>query len=276
MFENRDIISSRNNEIVKWAASLADKKGRNKEKAFFCEGEKLAMEAIYAKAPITHIFLSQDKYDALIPLLRKLLDGELYKNTHLFVLSEGAFEKISTEKSPQGIICVIKHLDFFRNMDIIYKEDFFLRDGERTIALCSLRDPGNLGTIIRTAVAFGFEHIVLSADCADVYNPKTVRGAMGGLFKIKISIVDDLSRFITLARANSKRVFAAELSENAKSIKDTKLTSNDIIIIGNEGHGIPTDVSGLCDSSLYIPICENTESLNAGIAAALFMWELSK
>ena len=276
MFENKDIISSRNNEIVKWAASLTDKKGRNKEKCFICEGEKLAMEAICAKAPITHIFLSFDKYDALMPSLRKLLDVDLYKNTHIYTLSEGAFEKISTEKSPQGIICVIKHLDFFRNMDIIYKEDFFLRDGERTIALCSLRDPGNLGTIIRTAVAFGFEHIVLSADCADVYNPKTVRGAMGGLFKIKISIVDDLSRFITLARANSKRVFAAELSENAKSIKDTKLTSNDIIIIGNEGHGIPADVSGLCDSSLYIPICENTESLNAGIAAALFMWELSK
>ena len=161
-------------------------------------------------------------------------------------------------------------------MDIIYNEDFFLREGERTLALCSLRDPGNLGTIIRTAVAFGFEHIVMTSDCADVYNPKTVRGAMGGLFKIKMSIVDDLSKFIDLARENNKRVFAAELSENARSIKETSLTSNDIVIIGNEGHGIPTEVSAHCDGSLYIPICENTESLNAGIAAALFMWELSK
>ena len=81
----------------------------------------------------------------------------------MITLSEGAFSKISTEKSPQGIISVIKYLDFFKNMDIIYKEDFFILKGERALSLYSLRDPGNLGAVIRSAVAFGVQHIVLSA-----------------------------------------------------------------------------------------------------------------
>ena len=276
MFENDYIISSRNNELVKWAASLSEKKGRNKEKSFLCEGEKLVFEAIEARLPITHLFLSSDKSNELLPKLRAALDSPVYKDTLLCQLSDVAFEKISTEKSPQGIICVIKHLDFFRNMDIIYKEEFFSHNSEKTIALCSLRDPGNLGTIIRTAVAFGFEHLVLSSDCADVYNPKTVRGAMGGLFKIKITTVSRFDDFIKVARECGRRVFAAELSSGAKSVNEIELRSNDIIIIGNEGHGIPSEISSLCDSSVYIPICENTESLNAGIAAALLMWEQSK
>ena len=276
MFENKDIISSRNNEIVKWAASLTEKKGRNKENAFICEGEKLAMEAIFAKAPITHIFLSLDKYDALMPTLRKSLDTDNYKNTCIYVLSEGAFEKISTEKSPQGIICVIKHLDFFRNMDIIYKEEFFLRDGERALALCSLRDPGNLGSVIRSAVAFGVVHIVLTADCADIYNPKTVRSAMGSLFKIKVTIIRDFNSFICSARAVGRRIYAAELSSSAVSLSSLDVSSSDVFIIGNEGHGIPADISALCDRSVYIPISQKTESLNASVAAAIFMWEQNK
>ena len=269
----RDIISSRSNPTVKWAASLAEKKGRCEAKCFIAEGEKLTVEALKRGLPLTHIFILEDKQKRLLELLSPFLDDEKYANCQVITLSEGAFSKISTEKAPQGIISVIKYLDFFRNMDIIYKEDFFILKGERALSLYSLRDPGNLGAVIRSAVAFGVQHIVLSADSADVYNPKTVRAAMGTMFGIKITTVRDFASFISAARENGRVVYAAELSDGARSIREIGLSKDDIFIIGNEGHGIPSDISSVCTGSVFIPISEGVESLNASVAASVFMWE---
>nr|MBE6545290.1 RNA methyltransferase [Oscillospiraceae bacterium] len=269
----KDIISSRSNPTVKWAASLTDKKGRNAENAFIAEGEKLSFEALSCDLPVTHIFIREDRIDDLIPRVMEYDNEGIYENCQVMILSNSAFDKISTEKAPQGIISVIKYLDFFRNMDIIYKEEFFICEGERALALHSLRDPGNLGAVIRSAVAFGVDHIILSADSADLYNPKTVRAAMGTMFKVKISIVSDFASFIRSARENGRRVFAAELCEGARSVLEIGLLSSDIFIIGNEGHGIPREISSVCSGSVYIPISNKAESLNASVAAAVFMWQ---
>ena len=269
----RDIISSRSNPTVKWAASLADKKGRIESRAFIVEGEKLSFEALRRGLPVTHIFVRGDRAESLLPIIRAYEDSELYSDCQVIMLSESAFSKISTEKAPQGIISVIKYLDFFRNMDIIYKEDFFIQRGERALSLYSLRDPGNLGAVIRSAAAFGVQHIILSADSADIYNPKTVRAAMGTMFGVKVTIVSDFASFVTAARECGRRVFTAELRDGAKSIKEIGLSGDDIFIIGNEGHGINEEISSICTGSVYIPISEGVESLNASVAAALFMWE---
>ena len=269
----RDIISSRSNPTVKWAASLADKKGRNESESFIAEGEKLSFEALRRGLPVTHIFVREDKIESLLPRITELVKDKNYDDCQVICLSEGAFSKISTEKAPQGIISVIKYLDFFRNMDIIYKEDFFIPSGERALSLYSLRDPGNLGAVIRSAVAFGVQHIVLSADSADIYNPKTVRAAMGTMFGVKVSIVSDFASFVTVAKECGRRVYTAELRDGAKSIKEIGLTVDDIFIIGNEGHGISEEISSICTGSVYIPIAEGAESLNASVAAAVFMWE---
>ncbi len=194
----------------------------------------------------------------------------------MFILAESAFEKISTENSPQGIICVIKYLDFFNYSDIIYKEDFLLSEGEKALILCSVRDPGNLGAVIRSAAAFGVDRIYLSSDCADVYNSKTVRGAMGSLFKIKITTVGDMPSLVAAMQGVGRRVFSAELRPGALSLSDVALRASDVFIIGNEGHGIPEQISSCCDSSVFIPISANTESLNASVAAAVIMWEICK
>ena len=161
-------------------------------------------------------------------------------------------------------------------MDIIYKEEFFLLPDEKAIILCSVRDPSNLGAVIRSSAAFGVDHIILTGNCADVYNPKTVRSAMGSLYRVKITTVNDCSSLIEHCRQNGRRVYAAELTDNAKSLDEIDLTRNDLIMIGNEGHGISSDISALCDCSVYIPISKKTESLNASVAAAIFMWEQSK
>ena len=271
-----EIITSRNNNLVKWAASLCDKKGRESARCFIAEGEKLSYEAMEARLEITHVFIKESKKDKIIEKITRLLDGKIYEKTEVITLSDTAFEKISTEKAPQGIISVIKYLDFFREIDIIYKEEFFLDAKERVIILSSVRDPSNLGSVIRSAVAFGVDHIIITADSADIYNPKTVRSAMGSLFRVKVSIVHDINSFVTAMKGCGRRVLAAELSENAISLSDIGLKPSDAVIIGNEGHGISPELSALCTESVYIPISKKTESLNASVAAALFMWEQNK
>ena len=274
-FEN-EIITSRNNQFVKWAASLADKKNRKVSGYFLAEGVKLTKEAFAAGLPIDYCVVSEEKKDSVLKSLGELCNNNKYEKTKIITVSDGVFEKISTEKAPQGVISIIKHLDFFRDMDIIYKEEFFLKPEEKAIFLFSLRDPSNLGAVIRSSVAFGIDHIILSADCADIYSPKTVRSAMGSIFRVKVTTVGDVKSFISAAQHNSRRVFAAELSDRAVSLHDINLSGSDIVMIGNEGHGIDPDVSAFCDGSIYIPISKKTESLNASVAAAIFMWEQSK
>jgi len=272
----KDIIASRSNPKVKWAASLTTKKGRREAEAFIAEGEKLSLEALDAGLSVTHIFVREDKREAWLSKINKYLEKTEYAQTEIIFVTAGVFEKISTEKSPEGIICVIKYLDFFNIADIIYKEEFFLGNEEKALVLCSVRDPGNLGAVIRSATAFGVDRIILSADCADCYNSRTVRAAMGSLFRTAITEVLSLEDFIEAATENGRRVFAAELTDTAKSLSEIDVRSNDIFIIGNEGHGIPKEISEKCTGSVYIPISKKTESLNAAVAAAVFMWEQSK
>ena len=272
----KETITSRNNALVKWAASLSDKKYRNAEKSFIIEGEKLTFEALDASLPVTHLFVCASKWEKNAKRLKSYEKNEKYANTSVICLSDGVFEKISSEKSPQGIISVLKYLDFFNNIDIIYKEEFFLDPNEKALMLYSVRDPGNLGAIIRSAVAFGIKHIILSSDCADIYNSRTVRAAMGSLFKIRITTVSDFASLIGATIESGRRVFAAELTDNAVAVDKIGLNASDIFIIGNEGHGIDKSISALATGSVFIPICPETESLNASVAASVLMWEIGK
>ena len=272
----REIITSRQNPFVKWCASLSTKKGRDMAKSFIAEGEKLSFEAIEAGLPVTHVVISESKSKQILPSVRRALSDKQFDSSEIIILSDSAFEKISTEKAPQGIITVIKYLDFFTEIDIIYKEEFSLDPKERVIILSSLRDPGNLGAVIRSAVAFGVDRIILSSDSADLYNPKTVRSAMGSVFRVKATVVSDMASLVGAMQNSGRRVFAAELREGARSLGEVSLSETDAVIIGNEGHGISGELSALCDGSVYIPISKKTESLNASVAAAIFMWEQSK
>ena len=276
MYFDREIITSRNNQLVKWVAALADKKNRKESGYFMAEGVKLTREAFEAGLSVEYCIVTENKKSAICEFLSDFESDVRYEKCRVVTVSDSVFEKISTEKAPQGVISVIKHLDFFRDMDIIYKEEFFLKPEEKAIFLFSLRDPSNLGAVIRSSVAFGIDHIILSDDCADIYSPKTVRSAMGSIYRVKVTTVKNVPSFIKAAQENSRRVFAAELSERAVSLHDVGLIGSDIVMIGNEGHGIDPEISALCDGSVYIPISKKTESLNASVAAAIFMWEQSK
>ena len=125
MHFDSEIITSRNNQFVKWVASLADKKNRKSEGYFLAEGVKLTRESFEANLPVEYLVVSESKKKAVLESLDKICNNENYEKCRFVTVSDGVFEKISTEKAPQGVISVIKHLDFFRDMDIIYKEEFF-------------------------------------------------------------------------------------------------------------------------------------------------------
>ena len=142
--------------------------------------------------------------------------------------------------------------------------------------LCSLQDPGNLGAVIRSAAAFGADTLILSDDCADLYHPRTLRSAMGNAFRLKAYTVSDVVGTVECLREEGRRVYAAELREGAVSVEDVSFQRNDVLVIGNEGHGIPGEVSSACSGSVYIPIRDGVESLNAAVAAAVLMWEICR
>lgn len=266
-------ITSRQNATVLWASSLKEKKYREKHKAFLAEGVKLVREAFSAHLPVTHVFISAEKKDAVLHELplASLLNGQLVP-PEIILLSASCFEKICTEKAPQGVIAVIKYLDFFKRIDKINGVEI----SKKSLFLSSVRDPGNLGAIIRSAVAFGADTLILSADSADIYHPKVLRAAMGALFKLHVLIVEDEIGFVQAQRALGRRFFAAELRENAVPLHTLTLRAGDIFVIGNEGHGIAPMLSSACDGSVYIPILNGVESLNASVAASILLWEQYK
>jgi TrmH family RNA methyltransferase len=142
--------------------------------------------------------------------------------------------------------------------------------------LCSLRDPGNVGTVIRSAAAFGFDGIILSEGCADVYNRKTIRAAMGNLFRIKTYVTADAGETVEFLKRQGRRVLCAELRPSSVSMNDIDFKSTDVVIVGNEGHGIPEKVSASADMSFFIPISSNVESLNAAVAASVIAFSQSR
>ena len=137
----------------------------------------------------------------------------------------------------------------------------------------SLRDPGNLGTVIRSAKALKVESIIISSDCADVYNPKTLRASMGGVFGVQLYSFASLVPVVRKIRESGGRVFAAALDRNAIGLDRLEIARGDVFAIGNEGHGLSRELIESCDGSVFIPISDGSESLNASAAAAIILWE---
>lgn len=264
-----EIISSRQNPTVKLALSLTEKKHREEQGLFRADGIKLAKEALLHGAEIRLVLIKRSAAERVVEIFEHRPDCEAV------ILEDGVFDKISEEKSPEGVICILKYLDNLRKIATINKSEAFLigSDNGRIMLLESLRDPGNMGTVIRSAAALGCERLIVSADCADLYNPKTVRASMGALFGLKVDKVDSLPAAIGIIRGQGRRVYAAALDRDAVGLDKMKLKSGDCFVIGNEGHGLSQEVIKACDGSVFIPIADRTESLNAATAASIILWE---
>lgn len=269
MQKEPEVITSRQNPLISLVCSLADRKHRRREGLFRFDGCKLFVEALQKALPLTAVLLRES---SSAQIRHKVADLKFPEGCRVAVLPDSLFDRISEEKSPEGVICVSKSLDKLHKIVTIEKVSAALQPG-RTLVLESVRDPGNLGTVIRTASAFGIANLLLSADCADIYHPRTIRGAMGTLFTRSILTVEDLPAAINVLRTRGT-VFAAALDESATPLGSFSFGAEDSVVVGNEGHGLSAALLQAADRKLYIPMQPGVESLNAGIAASVLLWEL--
>ena len=280
-----EIITSRQNRRIVELMKLDDRRAREKSRLFRFDGVKLLCEAIRRGVELDSIFLRVGTAKKVVNRMEELY-GCALSQAHCPILGveDSLFDKISQENAPEGVITVAKYIDKCHKNIIIYnKDEFETCPSAAVILLESVRDPLNVGAIIRSAAALGVGHLILSADCADIYHPRTVRAAMGPLFSMPITRVEDLAGTIRSLRAAGRRVYAAALDDTAIRLGSPELMAEQgrdgcagCAVIGNEGHGLSEAVINACDRSVYIPMEADTESLNAGVAAALIMWELCK
>lgn len=257
ILKGMEIITSRNNKTVINAAKYKEKKHRDADGIFCFEGRKLFYEAISSAVELISVFVTEKTHKDVI----KTID---LNKTLVYTVTDTVFEKLTNDKAPDGIFCLAR------------KKQTLSAPCETHFILSSVRDPGNLGTCIRTAKAFGIDNLILH-DCADEFNPKVIRASMGAFFRQNISHSDDIISTIETLTKSGYEVFPTALTENSIELNQINITKKTVFIIGNEGHGISKDViDTLGGRSVIIPMPGGTESLNASVAASVLMWEISK
>ena len=267
-----EIITSSQNKYVVLAHLLSQRKQRQKTFLYRFDGVKLLSEALTKGAEIEFLLISESAYEAVDEKLKSLCSQSLGAlGCRKVVVSDSVFGKISEENAPEGVIVVARY-DGERHRDCTASEISVHAD-ERVLFLESVRDPQNVGAILRTAAAFSVDRVIMSRDCADIYNSKTLRASMGAVFTLEIDRVDSIGAAIEAVRGCGRRVFAAALDGDALRLGETEFCAGDCVVIGNEGHGLSDETVAVCDSSVYIPMAHGVESLNAAVAAAVVMWE---
>jgi len=252
------MITSRQNSIIKLF------RNQNSDEWFVVEGEKLITEALNAGFTLQHLLLT-DKCKLELKLL-----GEL--KLPWTVITKDLAEYISDTKTPQGMFAMferkVSHFDFNK----------LASADSRVMVLDGVRDPGNVGAIVRSCEAFQFNCVLLSDDSADLFNPKVIRASAGSVFRLP-SIRDELNVLIPKLKQSGFIVYASALDEKAISLSefnkaDHTTTGSVAIVIGSEGQGVSENILALCDHKLYIPI-KGAESLNASVAAGIICYEMA-
>lgn len=257
------MITSRDNPLIKGYVQLAASRGHRKRACrFVTEGAKLLFEALSAGYTLKTLFCEVSQ----IEQLQDRLDEYDIKPENIRLVNESVAQKLAQSQSPQGVFAVFGMLD---NDSGHVK----IKAGGKYVLLAGLQDPGNIGTIIRTAAAFGIDAVILSADCPDIYSLKVLRAAMGGVFRIPVFMADDMSACIDRLSGAQIPVYAAVLSDKAVSVCDVMMQSGCAVVIGNEGNGLPAEITEKC-APLIIPIEKTSESLNAAVAASILIWEM--
>lgn len=191
----------------------------------------------------------------------------------LYTVTDEVLAKLTDEKAPQGIAAFIR-MDGVKN--ITFTDCPGGAMDHRVLLLSSIRDPGNVGTIIRSACAMGLDRVYLSADCADIFSPKTMRASMGMALRQKITVVGSDVRLVTALRRGGTEVFAAALRDGSARLGEFSLPERVCFVIGNEGHGLSDELIDACGGTVIIPMAPGCESLNAAMAAGIISWEMRR
>ena len=244
------ITSARNPKVLFWR-SLKEKKSRTEHQLFIVEGAKMVSEALQSAFPVSGLILREGY---TVPFA--LPDG-----VPVYVLSENAFRAVSDTITPQGIAALVQCCTPP------------LR-GKRLLALDGIQDPGNLGTIIRTADAAGFEGVILNPDCADLFSPKVVRATMGSIFRLTYSFPSSLPQALKALRDESGFSVLSSQLDGGPFFDRPAIQPPFILIVGNEGNGISDEVKAVATHRFRLPMRGGAESLNAAVAAGIMMYDL--
>lgn len=256
-------ITSMANETVKRLASLAQKKGREEEGMFLLDGSKLIEEACRSSVRLRYVVYEEGAGHA--PLLDNV--SALAEPPYFLEVSAQVLKKISPACQPQGILAAA---DLFSHN----KED--IRPNGRYLIADHLQDPGNLGTIFRTAEALGIDGVILTGETVDVFGTKAVRAAMGSSLRLPFYVEKDGIAMVRLLQEKGLCVYASALREGSVPVTEVSFEEGCAVVIGNEGMGLSDELCDVCSQTLTIPMAGVTESLNAAVAATIFMWEMRK
>lgn len=254
------MISSTSNSQIKNLTLLAKKsKARKEQGVFLVEGLKMFQEA--PPEWITNIYVSESFLAEEIH--REQLEGYSYE-----VVTDHVMKAASDTITPQGILCVVKQPKW--DLSAIMEEK-----NTTLLLLEGIRDPGNLGTMVRTGEGAGIHGIVVNKDTADIYNPKTVRSTMGSIYRVPVYVAEDFKETILWLKEQGMKLYAAHLNGEL-SYHEPDYKGSTGILIGNEAKGLSNEISELSDTYVKIPMEGKVESLNAAIAATLFMYEVNR
>lgn len=258
-------ITSSRNPLIKEIKSLYRKKERMKSSSFIIEGIKIIEEALDNNYPLRKIVFTDE--------LLSTRDGKDFYNRikdseDLVSVPANIFEEISDTENPQGIMAIAEfQYKGIKEIEKIDKQSLLFLDG--------LQDPGNMGTIIRTADAFNIDGIIIGPGSVDPYNPKVVRATMGSIFRVPLYYSSNGIEELMKLKEMGTKVYSTSLRESIL-ISEVNFKDSFVLIIGNESKGVSEDLFALSDKLIKIPMPGKAESLNAGVAASIIMYEVMK
>ncbi|MDF2532766.1 MAG: rRNA ((2251)-2-O)-methyltransferase RlmB [Clostridia bacterium] len=261
----KEIIASSQNKHIKHVRSLHAKKHRDQLGQYIIEGYKLIEEALDYNKCFDLLLLSESalKSSESTVLMNRCAEA----NIPVYLVEEKLFLEVSEMDTPQGVLAVLHKQE--QELHGVIDSDCF-----HIVILDEVRDPGNVGTIIRTADACGINVVVLSSGCVDLYNSKTLRATMGSIFHIPVITDVDIIELIGRLKTMGADVLGADPHSNISCI-DAELHQRTAIVIGNEAKGLREEVKKATTQNITIPMPGKAESLNAGIAAAILMYEFA-
>lgn len=252
-----EIISVHNPRVKEWS-QLLDKKGRARQGKFLIEGTHLVIEALHADAKVETILFSMERG---IPAE---IDPNVYSHVECVAVSEAVLAKCTDTQTPQSILAIVRKSE-------VTVESLLADLDNLIVVIDGVQDPGNLGTIIRSADAVGAAGVLLGKGTVDIYNPKTVRSTMGSLFHLPIVECDLLA---VLSEAKKRNIRLLNTSLQAKqNCYEAEMTGPLWIIVGNEGSGVSPEVGALVDQHVIIPMQGQAESLNVAMATTVLLYE---
>lgn len=253
-----EITSEQNQKIKRIKELLKQKKARLKQQCFVIEGIRAIKEIPKTQSIITLV-------------VSQTVEAKLYETLQVeecLIVSEALFQSLSETKHAQGMLAVIRTIDRALDELVIEKGTYLILE--------NLQDPGNLGTIIRTAHAFKFKGILMTKGCVDLYSPKVVRSTMSSLFYVPIVLGEEMKTYITFLKNKGVRLCTTALTQDTKPLNKMIFQKPMALIIGNEGNGVSTDALEASDEKIKIPMPGGAESLNASVAAGICMYEIMK